>query len=343
MARKKTSSELKLSLALQGGGAHGAFGWGVLDRLLEEEDIRLEAITATSAGAMNGAVLLYGLISGGRETAKELLQTFWQKISTAASMLPLQPTMIDRFMGTTNVSYSPTFMWMDMMTRMFSPNQYNLLDLNPLRDIVEEIVDFEVIRSNKDYQLFVNATNVRTGKIKLFETQEITIDMVMASACLPFLFKTVHIDGEPYWDGGYSGNPAIYPLFYHCAGNDVLIVQINPLTVEEVPMTAVEILDRVNEISFNTTLMREMRAIHFVKKLLAEHSISDKRYKDMRVHLVEAEQLMNDMGTASKLNADWGFLQHLHDIGYQAMEDWLAEHKDSLGKHSTIPIEEVYL
>lgn len=339
----KASGPKRVNLALQGGGAHGAFTWGVLDRLLEDERIEIEAASGTSAGAMNGAALAYGLISGGRDGAREMLKTFWQRVSQVAAFSPLQPTMFDRMTGSHNVTYSPGFYAMDWFTRTLSPYQYNPLDLNPLRDILDDMIDFEAIRTNKHIKLFINATHVLTGKIKVFKTPEMTRDMVVASACLPHMFQTVVIDGEPYWDGGYSGNPAIYPLFYSCASNDIIIVQINPMEVDTVPTTASEIFDRINEISFNSTLMREMRAIAFVKKLLAQHRVDDRQYKDIRPHLIEAEMKMKNMGAASKYNADWDFLCHLHDVGYEAADRWLAKHFDAIGVKTTVDIDDIYL
>ncbi|MCI5049319.1 MAG: patatin-like phospholipase family protein [Rickettsiales bacterium] len=333
----------KINLALQGGGSHGAFTWGVLDRLLEDERIQLEGVTGTSAGAMNGAVLVYGLLSGGRDGARQLLRDFWYKVSAAASFSPIQPTWFEKWLGQNDASQSPALIAADYFTRMFSPYQYNPLDINPLRTIVDELVDFELIRENTEYKLFVNATNVRSGKIKVFKTQEMSIECVMASACLPFIFQTVEIDGEAYWDGGYSGNPALFPLFYTCGSNDIMVVQINPLCIEDVPTDPADILDRVNEISFNSTLMREVRAIHFVKHLLDGHQVDDKRYSDIRLHLVEAENVMNDFNSASKLNADWDFLQYLHQIGYQSADEWLNEHAQDIGKRSSIDIEDIYL
>lgn len=341
--KTKSSGKKPINLALQGGGAHGAFTWGALDRILEDDRLQIEAITGTSAGAMNGTVAAYGLLTGGPEKAREMLRDFWYKISLAASFSPLQPTVFDKFMGTFNVDSSPNFFAMDFFTRVFSPYQYNFLDLNPLKAIVHELIDFETIRKSKSVKLFVNATHVRTGKLTIFRTEDMTIDMLMASACLPFLFKTVYVNGEPYWDGGYSGNPALHPLFYECHAPDVVIVQINPLNVDAVPTSATEILDRVNEISFNSNLLREMRAIQFVKKLLDEHRVPEQRYKDVHVHLVEAEAMMSDIGTASKFNADWDFLQYLKGVGYQAASDWLDNHYDCIGNKSSVDIKERYL
>lgn len=332
-----------INLALQGGGAHGAFTWGVLDRLLQEDSITIEAITGTSAGAMNASVVAYGLIKGGREKAREMLSEFWRKVSISAAMSPLQPTIVDKMLGNVRLDFSPSFLALDFITRMFSPYQFNLFDLNPLRDILKETVDFEVIRKNKQIKLFVNATHVKTGKVRIFNTPELSLDAVMASACLPFLFKTVEVEGEPYWDGGYTGNPSIFPLFYHCTCADVVLVQINPLFVENVPTQAADILDRVNEISFNARLMGEMRAIDFVHKLLAERHVTEKQYKNVLVHMIEAQELMGALGPSSKLNADWAFLKHLHDIGRQAAGDWLNKNYDMLGVKSSVSLPAMFL
>lgn len=332
-----------ISLALQGGGAHGAFTWGVLDRLLEDNRIFVEAITGTSAGAVNAAVLAYGLETGGRKRARELLAHFWRKVSIAAAMSPLQPTIMDKMLGNVRLDFSPSFLALDYITRIFSPYQFNLFDLNPLRDILAETVDFRVIQNNKAIKVFVNATSVRTGKVRVFKTHEVSLESVMASACLPFLFKTVEVEGEPYWDGGYTGNPSLFPLFYSCTSDDIVLVQINPLFVEEVPTHAADILDRVNEISFNAGLMGEMRAIAFVHKLLKQSNVEKDRYKEIKMHLIEAQELMATLGASSKMNADWEFLQHLRDIGRQAAGDWIDAHYDDIGVRTSIDLEKTFL
>jgi len=335
MARTQSASPVKpINLALQGGGAHGAFTWGVLDKLLADGRLQIDGISGTSAGAMNGTIAAYGLLQDGPDYARELLATFWERISEAARYSPLQPTYFDKLFGH-DVTYSPGFMAMDFFTRYLSPYQFNVFDLNPLQRIINELVDFEVIRHNQHIRLFVNATHVHNGKIKVFKTDEMTCDRLMASACLPHLFKTVYVEGEPYWDGGFSGNPALFPLFYHCSAPDILIVQINPLYVDDVPTTSAEIIDRVNEISFNSSLMREVRAIEFVRKLLAEHRVPQSGYRNVLLHLIEAESVMAEFGAASKLNADWDFLQYLHDVGYQAASDWLDAHYEQLGEETT--------
>ena len=332
-----------INLALQGGGAHGAFTWGVLDRLLEDERIAIEGITGTSAGAVNGAVLAYGLTSGGRETARELLASLWRKVAQAAALTPLQPTAFDRMLGLGRMDFSPGYWMLDMMSRVLSPYQFNVLALNPLRDILDELIDFDALRRCTDIKLFVGATDIKRTRVKIFELPEISRDAILASACLPFLHQAVEIDGEAYWDGGYMGNPAIYPLIYHTQTRDVLLVQINPVNHEDVPRTAQEIIDRLNTLTFNATLMREMRAIHFVTQLIDQGFDDGGRLKRLLVHVIDAEDVMRELGASSKLNADWAFLQHLHAIGRTRADQWLAAHHDAIGERSTADIQAMYL
>ncbi|MBM3573334.1 MAG: patatin-like phospholipase family protein, partial [Alphaproteobacteria bacterium] len=223
-----------INLALQGGGAHGAFTWGVLDRLLEDDRIAIEGISATSAGAMNAVVLAHGMMDGGRPGARAALDLFWRKISEAAQMSPLQPTWLDRLIGSKNLEYSPAYLAFDLMSRMLSPYQFNPLNVNPLSDVLDSVVDFERLHQCDQVQLYISATNVQTGKVRVFDNKEMSLQAVLASACLPFMFQTVEIDGEYFWDGGYMGNPAIFPLIYHCQSRDVVIVQINPMLRKEI-------------------------------------------------------------------------------------------------------------
>jgi len=334
-----------VNLALQGGGSHGAFAWGVLDRLLDDERISFEGITATSAGAMNAAVTAYGLTIGGREGAKRALAEFWHRISRAAASSILQPSIFDRMMNNRSLENSPAFLFFDMMTRLLSPYQFNPFNFNPLRDVLEATVDFERLRKDNVVKLFLCASNVRSGKVKIFRNHEITSSAVLASGCLPFLFRAVEIDGEAYWDGGYMGNPAIYPLIYNCKSTDVVIVHINPIYREEIPRTAAHILNRLNEISFNSSLMREMRAIAFVTKLVDSGGIVDhsKTLKQVLVHSIEAESFMRDLGVSSKLNADWEFLTRLRDVGRERADQWLAANFDLLGSSSSVDIQDRYL
>jgi len=325
-----------INLALQGGGAHGAFAWGVLDRLLEDGRIGFDGITATSAGAMNATVLAYGLSEGGPEGARRALANFWRRVSHASMTGPLQPSPWDRLTHNHALDTSPAFVAFDMLSRLFSPYQLNPMNWNPLRKVLEETVDFERLRANGKIKLFLSATNVRTGKVRIFKTCDVTADVVLASACLPFMFQAVEIDGEPYWDGGYMGNPALYPLIYNCESRDVVIVHINPLMREGTPKTAQEILNRINEISFNSSLMREMRVIHFVTKLIDEGKMCNSDMKRMLIHSIADDEMMRTLSVTSKLNGDWEFLTHLRDIGRTRAEAWLDQGFDQLGRESTV-------
>jgi NTE family protein len=332
-----------VNLALQGGGAHGAFAWGVLDRLLEEERLAFDGVSATSAGAMNATVLAYGLTIGGREGARKALANFWRRVSHGAMLSPLQPTWWDRFTHDHSMKHNPAFMFFDVVTRMMSPYQFNPGNFHPLRGILEECVDFEVLRNGSAVKLYLSATNVRTGKVKLFEHGELCVDAVLASGCLPFMFQAVEIEGEAYWDGGYMGNPAIFPLIYHCGSRDVVIVHINPIEREDVPRDARDIMNRINEISFNSSLMREMRAIAFVTKLIDDNVFCETQLKRMLIHAIEGDAYMSHLGVASKLNPDWEFLTHLRDIGRARADAWLADCFDRLGVDSTVDIRARYL
>ncbi len=333
----------RISLALQGGGAHGAYTWGVLDRLLEDERIEVEAISGTSAGAMNAAVFADGMGRGGRAEARRALEAFWRNISDAARFSPLQPTPFDRVTRGWNLDHSPSFMIMDMMSRMLSPYQTNPANLNPLRDVLLKSVDFERLEHCRAVRLFISATNVKSGKVRIFESGQITPDVLLASACLPFMFQAVTIDDEPYWDGGYMGNPALFPLIYGAQSRDVVIVQVNPLSCDAVPTTSSAIMNRLNEISFNSSLMREMRAVSFVTDLIDQGRLDSEQYKRMNVHWIEAEEHMKGLGVSSKLNAQWDFLLHLMSIGRDVAAAWLERNFDAIGERSTVDIKAKFL
>jgi NTE family protein len=339
----RTSAPKRVNLAFQGGGSHGAFTWGVADRLLQEPRIEIEGICGASAGAMNAAVLGSGYAKGGREGAREALAEFWGRIGTEGARSPIQPSWLDQWLGTNRMDFSPTYFAFDMISRLFSPYELNPGNLNPLRDVVAASVDFAAIRESSPLKLFVCATNVRTGKIKVFENKDLCLEAVLASACLPFMFQTVWHEGEPYWDGGYMGNPALYPLIYNCQSQDVLLVQINPLTREEVPHSARDILDRVNEISFNSSLMREMRAVHFVSKLVESGRLPADEFRDLYVHIVESEEVLKKLGASTKLNATKPFLKHLFETGQQAADRWLDANFDALGKRSSVDVASIFL
>jgi NTE family protein len=341
--RPARNTPKSVNLALQGGGAHGAFGWGVLDRLLEEEALSFDGVSATSAGAMNAVLLADGLAAGGRDGAREALARFWRKVANAALFSPLQPTMFDRLLHNHSMETSPAFMMFDIMTRLYSPYELNPFNHNPLRKTLEDVVDFERLSRESPVRLFLSATNVRTGKVRIFKTADISADAVLASACLPFIFRSVEIEGEPYWDGGYMGNPALFPLIYDCDSRDIVVVHINPIMRSETPKTARDILNRINEISFNSSLMREMRAISFVTRLIDDGVIGDGSMKRMLIHSIDDEDFMRKLGVSSKLNPDWEFLTHLRDVGRASAEAWLEENYAHLGARSTVDIAERYL
>jgi NTE family protein len=332
-----------VSLALQGGGAHGAFTWGVLDRLLEDDRIGFEGLSATSAGATNAVVLAHGLATGGREGARAALRDFWSRVSRAARYSPLQPSPFDRLIGNFGAANSPAHLMLDMMSRVLSPYQLNPMNLNPLRQILCEVVDFERLRRESPVKLFLCATNVRSGKIRVFTSQEIGVEAVLASACLPFLYQAVEIDGEHYWDGGYMGNPAIFPLIYECETPDVVVVHVNPISRPDVPRTAGDIMNRINEISFNSSLLREMRAIAFVSRMIEEGKTRGDSMKAMRMHAIAAEEVMQELGVSSKMNVDPDFLNHLHGIGRSRAAEWLEGSLGDVGTKATVDVREAYL
>ncbi|MFZ2088948.1 MAG: patatin-like phospholipase family protein [Desulfobaccales bacterium] len=332
-----------IELALQGGGAHGAYTWGVLDRLLEDDRIVIEGICGTSAGAMNAVVLADGLDTGGKEGARQALKKFWSEISEAGRYSPFQRTWLDRLSGNWNLDYSPAFIFFDNLSRLLSPYQLNPFNIRPVSDLISSLVDFEHVRHAEGIKLFVAATNVRTGKQKIFRRQEMTADMVMASACLPYVFQAVEIDGEAYWDGGYMGNPALFPLVDLTGSQDIVIVQINPVYREEIPQTAPEIFNRINEITFNASLIKEIRSIAILKELIKTANLEDQKFKDVLFHLIANDEELNPLHASSKFNTEWAFFMHLHDIGYRTTSDWLDQNYDDLGKRSTLDYESVYL
>ncbi len=332
-----------IELALQGGGAHGAFTWGVLDRLLEDDRIVIEGICGTSAGAMNAVVLADGLDTGGKEGARQALRKFWSEVSRAGAFSPFQRTWLDHLMGRWNLDYSPGYIFFDHLTRLLSPYQLNPFNIQPLRQLISSLVDFEHVRHCPGIKLFVVATNVRTGKQKIFRRQEMTVDMVMASACLPYIFQAVEIDGEAYWDGGYMGNPALFPLVNDTASQDIVIVQINPLYREEIPRTAPEIFNRINEITFNASLIKEIRAIAILKEFIKTANLEDQKFRDVFFHLIANDEELNPLHVSSKFNTEWAFFMHLHDVGYRTTSNWLDQNFETLGKRSSLDYESFYL
>ncbi|WP_353194697.1 patatin-like phospholipase family protein [Pusillimonas noertemannii] len=335
-----------ISLALQGGGSHGAFTWGVLDRLLEDERIVIDAISGTSAGALNAAVLVNGYVRDGAAGARAALDDFWLTVSGYAGFSPIRRTWADHLMGNWNFDSSPSYQWANLFSQFVSPYQSNPLNIHPLRDVLQQQLDIDAVRSCKDMRLFIAATNVRSGRARIFDKNDISIDALLASACLPHLYQAIEIDGDAYWDGGYMGNPSIWPLIYKAEAADVVLVQITPLERDEVPRNASDISNRLDEIAFNSSLMHEMRAIAFVKRLLDEGALKEpyaSRYKNMRMHMIGDPDSLKVLGATSKLNAERDFIDHLKEIGRERAESWLAEHFKDLGKKSTLNIRETFL
>ena len=343
-----------INLALQGGGAHGAFTWGVLDRLLEEERIEIEGITGTSAGAINAAALKAGWITGGRDGARASLAAFWNEM-TLEMTLPSQAVRdwLAAFTPGTEtmtrmLETSPAFLFGEALTRNLSPYQLNPLNIHPLRPIVQKMLDFDKVCAKEGPKLFVCATNVRSGKVKIFSGSSVTEDALLASACLPTLYQAVEIDDpktgrrEAYWDGGYMGNPALFPLFYGTKSSDILIVHINPIEREDVPRTARGIMNRINEISFNSSLLRELRAIDFVHQLIKDGVIMQGTMKDLKIHSVMDDELMNQLGVATKMTPDPTLLSRLFDAGRARMDTFLTEHWSSIGHKSSVDLEALF-
>lgn len=335
MARRSTES-VQIDLALQGGGAHGAFTWGVLDRLLEEDRLVIEGVSGTSAGAMNAALMACGLARGDRSEARRLLGEFWRRVSDAARFSPLQRTPMDRMLGNWTLEHSPAFLWLDITSRLISPYAFGRLAENPLRDILCDLIDFECLAQGP-LKLFITATNVETGQARVFRRDDISVDVLLASACLPTLYQAIEIDDVPYWDGGYSGNPTLTPLVCECASNDTILVQINPVTRPGTPRSASDIANRVNEISFNAPLLKELRMMALLHQVIDPGNSEARAWKAMRLHRISSAQMI-ELGHASKLNAEWAFLEMLFESGRESAEDFLASHGADLGVRASLDL-----
>jgi NTE family protein len=333
---KERPSQL-IDLALQGGGAHGAFTWGVLDRLLEEPWLTIEAISGTSAGAMNAAVMADGHARDGNQGAREALQVFWRKVSQAALFSPLQRSPLDILLGRWSLDNSPAYMAFDIMSRVFSPYDLSFGAPNPLTQVLAESIDFARV-AKAPIKLFITATNVRTGRPRVFRNSELSPDVLLASACLPGVFKAVEIGGEAYWDGGYSGNPTMTPLVQECVSDDTILVGINPVERPGIPQSARDILNRLNEVSFNAVLLKELRMMALLRQVASADNSEVAHWSRMRVHLVRSSML-DDLGASSKLNAEWAFLTMLRDEGRRAADTFLAAHGADLGRRSTLDID----
>jgi NTE family protein len=331
----------RINLALQGGGTHGAFTWGVLERLLEDDRLDIDGVSGTSAGALNAAILVQGLAEGGREGAIRALGRLWREVAKRLAFSPLRNTPLEKAIWGYDLTYSVAYQWFDFIIRAFSPYQFNPfpIEYNPLRDVIENQLDTALLRRDpKGARLFISATNVRTGKPRVFTRAEVDADALMASACLPQIFRAVEIDGEAYWDGGYLGNPALWPLYHEGGAPDILLVQINAILRPELPTSPADIMNRLNEVSFNASLMSEMRAIDFVQRLLEAGRLEQPRYRRIFLHCIDDEDRMRQFKLSTKLNGDWEFLQVLRRYGRQAADRFLSEHFDSIGRESTMDI-----
>jgi NTE family protein len=326
-----------IDLALQGGGSHGAFTWGVLDRLLEEPWLRIAAISGTSAGAMSAAALADGWTLGGAEAARAALTNYWRRVSRAAVFSPLKRSPLDRLMGRWTLDTSPAYVMMDLMSRVLSPYDINPLGFNPLRRILAETIDFDRV-ARSPIKLFITATSVRTGRGRIFRNPEITIDVLLASACLPTMFRAVEIGGEPYWDGGYAGNPTITPLVRESDARDTILVQINPRERAGTPRSAADILNRLNEISFNSPLMKELRMIALLRQAADPGTGEGARWAHMRMHRIMSDMLAH-FGASSKLNAERDFVEMLRTEGRRAAGEFLDTNAGALGKHSSTDLD----
>jgi NTE family protein len=348
--RKSTSGAVKglagpkaektVSIALQGGGAHGAFSWGVLDAILEDGRLAIEAMSGTSAGAMNAVVLSEGWIEGGIDGARTKLEAFWRTISVDGKYGGSERSLIDTMLGAWSNGRPPGLLWFEMFSKVASPYDVNPLNINPLRAVISDLIDFEKVRACDQVKLYIAATNVRSGKIKVFNGPELTADHLMASACLPMLFQAVEIAGEAYWDGGYMGNPALYPLYYGAECDDIMLVQINPLLRKELPTNARAIQDRLNEITFNASLLRELRAIEFVNRLVDAGKLKTDEYKRVLMHRIDGGPPLALLTSSTRMNSEWDFLLKLRDMGRAAARRWLRRNYLAIGEVGTLDLKE---
>ncbi len=340
--QKPASTVKRVNLALQGGGAHGAFTWGVLDHILSDERLEIEGISGSSAGAVNAVMLADGLTRGGREEAQKRLADFWRAASSTGNLPALQRAVTQRLLSFTPLEGAPVQAWFDALSSYFSPYDVNPLNINPLKDLIERFVDFDKLHANTGLQIFVSATNVQTGRVRIFRREKITADAVMASACLPTLFRAVEIDGVPYWDGGYLGNPVIFPFFGTTTTEDVIVVQINPLVRQATPMSSSEITNRINEITFNSPLISEYRAIEFVARLIDQGRLSrgtgPGQYRRINVHRIVLDRFGTHFDAFSKLSTDYDFFEMLHVSGKRAARRFLDEHFADIGVKSTVDL-----
>lgn len=333
---KQPQKKKRVALALQGGGAHGAFTWGVLDRLLEDGRLEIEGVTGTSAGGMNAVCLAQGLAQGGNESAREELRNFWTAISDSGKNSSLNNRgPIDKAMNNYTMYNSPGFMVFDYLSRIFSPYELNPLKKDPLKDVIQKCFDFDLIRTQEKCKVYLCATHVYTGKLRIFTTKEMRVETLLATACLPTIHSAIMVDSDYYWDGGFIGNPVFFPLIYDCDTSDIIMVQLNPTVRNRLPITSREIADRLNEITNNASVVREMRAISYITDMIDNGELDKAKHKRLNMHVIEDEAAFQDLGWSSKLNTEWEFLSHLFEKGRAAADAWLKENFEHIGVKTT--------
>ena len=341
--KTKAAPKQRINIALQGGGSHGAYTWGVLDALLQDDRIHVEGVSGTSAGGMNATAMIQGLIQNGRQGARDSLAAFWNRVGEEGLKSWIQLNPIDKMAKNFSVSKNPMFQMLKMMNSFYSPYQLNPRNEHPMRKVVEDVFDFNLLRKATDPKLFLCATHIATGKLKIFSNKEMSPEAVLASACVPTLFQAVEVDGEFYWDGGFIGNPAIYPLIYNCEAPDILVIQIRRVHDDKVPTTVQEIQNRLGEITQNACLTREMRAIAFITQLIDTGVIPKDKLKKLNMHLIRDDNFFGNLERESGFSADPDFLKYLFNAGQKAGQKWLKENGDAIGVRTTANIEKDYL
>ncbi|HLD95840.1 MAG TPA: patatin-like phospholipase family protein [Alphaproteobacteria bacterium] len=339
-----TIQKKKINIALQGGGAHGAFSWGVLDRLLEDGRFEFDGLSGTSAGGMNALALIQGMMEGGNLKARETLSSFWRNLSELGKNSPINNRgYFDKLLNNYTLYLSPGFIFFDFLSRFFSPYDLNPLDINPLRTLIDQTFDFKKLRNYKDIKAFLCATHVHTGRLKIFSLDKMTPEKLQATACLPTLHHAITVDGDHYWDGGFIGNPAFFPLIYDTQSSDILYIKLNPLNRATLPTSTREISDRLNEITNNASVVREMRAINFITKLIDGGEIKNPNIKRVYMHMIDDDETFLKLGWSSKVNTEWEFLTYLFEKGRLAADKWIKEHFDDIGKRSTVDLEKEFV
>jgi len=324
----------EITLALQGGGSHGAFTWGVLEKLLEEDLFNITGICGTSAGAINAAIAVYGYHKNGKQGAIDLLKKFWERLSTESVFSPIQPSLLDKMFSPGNMEFSPGYNFFNFISNFWSPYQWNWLDLNPLKDILLDMIDFKELQKS-EIKLYTCATNVKTGQAKVFGIEQISVDAILASACLPQIFKAVKVGKEYFWDGGYMGNPPLFPLIKGTDTNDILLIQINPCRIAKVPERSDEILTRINEISFNSSLMAELRLIEFKNKLVSKGYTMDGKLRKICYHVIGADNALEQFDVSSKSNTSRDFIELLRNRGRESATHWLKRNYNTIGSKTS--------